>query len=278
MKIPESERLKRSQDVSNMLLPELVPDQLDALGMIFPHDLSHDFDSGQKSLAPGLALLQLLESRSKALANKGGLYHGRGNQEPPHQLELVRDNHARLMSMMSQLLREYPEIEPAHNKLYCFLDSILNISVMMGYYAGSNDALALTDRYTDLGYKKSVVQPQQGGTKKAEKYSCIKELVYMMASEIQQRQLPGKITKEALNTAIYEVIQEFSQQGENKNIPALKSFSCRYPEKKTIKNWLSAKRLSSSSTGSKLTSAQLVKELKSIFPARRIKEIIEQTI
>ncbi|WP_345889206.1 hypothetical protein [Shewanella algae] len=276
MKIPESERLKRTQDVSNMLLPELVPDQLDALDMIFPHDLSHEFYSGQRSSTPGLALIQLLGSRSKALANKGGLYHDRGNtQIQPHQLELVSDNHALLMTMMSQLLREYPETEPAHNKLYCFLDSILNISVMMGYYAGSNDALALTDRYTDLGYKKSVVQPQQGGTKKAEKYSCIKELIYMMASEIQQRQLPGKITKEALNTAIYEVLQEFSQQGENKNIPALKSFSCRYPEKKTIKNWLSAKRLSSSSTGSKLTSAQLVIELKGIFPERRIKEIIE---
>ncbi|MGL5360601.1 MAG: hypothetical protein ACRDBI_12935, partial [Shewanella sp.] len=138
--------------------------------------------------------------------------------------------------------------------------------------AGSNDSLALTNRYTNTGYDTQVIKPQKGGKTKAQKFEQVKALVDEMALHIYQHDDLSNAPKKLLAEAIQKRLADFSAQGNNNTLPALMQFVNRSPEYHTIMNWLKPIRRTKSVTSFKPSLERLSKELNTVFKSQAIKQ------
>lgn len=276
--IPLSDRQARIKDIHKMLLPEMVPDQLMLLGLT-------EADFGPLTLtkvrahpAPGISLLTLLKQRANAVkAAKIALYSTRSSNVRPSQLDLLLDNLTIFEKQKSELLKRLPPGVLANEAAYQLIDRLIETTLQIGYSAGSNDSLALTDRYTDFGYDKKVSVPQSGGNCKASKAKPVKALVYEMANHIYQHNDLLCATKSKLAEAIHSRFVEFSDTAnKNMDIEALQNFPNGAPEHDTIKGWLKQiKKPQSPSKQPKPSLKRLIVELKTAYKPQTMKQALK---
>ncbi|WP_088212308.1 hypothetical protein [Shewanella sp. Shew256] len=236
--MPKNVKKARICDLKNMILPEMAPDQLRILGVKLEDFYPDNLADTQASNAGGIELIKLLERRTNELQRLGSELYVHKNHHSSSQIELVQQNiHVFMTQCMTLLKLASPSI-PESEPYYKIIDRLVETAVYIGYYAGSNDTLALTDRYTDLGFEAYVTRTQAGGQGKASKTICLKELVIEMANCIYLDPDCVAASKENVAEAIYWIIRDFSAKGANKGISALLKFSDRHPEQHTIYNWI----------------------------------------
>ncbi|MDN5369542.1 MAG: hypothetical protein PWP74_850 [Shewanella sp.] len=180
--MPRTVKNARINDLKQMILPEMVPDQLKMLGVTLADFYDDNLADVQASNAGGIELIKLLERRAKQLINSGeGLYTNR-KRTSPTQIEWVIKNIHLLQSIpLSQVA---PTAQPERQHFHNVINQLIETAVYIGYYAGSNDTLALTDRFTDSGYRATVTQTQKGGQAKARPTNALKDLVVEMANHL----------------------------------------------------------------------------------------------
>ncbi|OEG73876.1 hypothetical protein BEL05_15620 [Shewanella colwelliana] len=273
MSLPEKDKQARINDISKMLLPEMVPDQLRLLGLSEADIGLGDLAQTRAQSAAGIELVKLLNKRAQTIKERqSALYASRSTSKHPSQLELVLDNIEIFMqqaSTLTALLSSQPTNEP----IFALVDRLIETSIQIGYSAGSNDSLALTDRYTNSGYKTSVTKPQSGGRAKAKAIDPMKALVCDMACHVYNHQELLSASKDMLAEAIHTRLSGFSNIGTNENIPMLKKFAHGCPEHESIKRWIKViKKNKSLPKPPKPSLDRLVEELKATYKNKAIKK------
>ncbi|MCH1931498.1 hypothetical protein L9G16_15035 [Shewanella sp. A25] len=236
--MPRSVKDARINDLKNMILPEMVPDQLKLLGVTLEDLYPDNFADAQASAVSGLEVLKLIERRTNLLQRKTDGLYATKTQMIPTQLDWIIENTTQLMKACSSLPQLAPPAQPENEPFYRLLDQAIERAIYIGYYAGSNDTLALTDRYTNSGFEASVTRTQAGGKGKAQKTISLKQLVIDMANFIYCDPDCIAAPKKIIAEAIHLIIRNFSKKGNNKEIPSLLKFSDRHPEQHTIDSWL----------------------------------------
>lgn len=273
MSLPETDKKFRINDISKMILPEMVPEQLQLLG-ITKNDISNGcFEEACQKEAPGLEKIKLINERARSIkAKNNDLYAEFSTKEKPSQLCLVIENSDIFMYQAKQLLGLLPNT-PKNEPIYKIVDQLIETATMVGYSTGSNDSFALTDRYTNSGYNTSVTKPQSGGKSKAQKSENVKTLVNEMARHIYQDENLCAAPKKMLAEAIQKRLADFSIQGNNKAIPALLQFTNRTPEYNSIMKWLKPmKQPKNAIPTPKPSLERIIVELKTAFKPQRIKK------
>ncbi|QSX37567.1 hypothetical protein [Shewanella sedimentimangrovi] len=269
--LPRKDKEARIKDIANMILPELVPDQLQLLGIADSDIDITGFAEARNHSTPGMALLQLTKHRADAIIAKGSKLYAPKSQDRESQLDYVNENSNILMRQWARLTHLLTHTSPNNQAILRLIDLIIESSVLAGYYAGSNDMLALTDRYVDSGYNASVAKPQKGGQAKAKVTEPVKILVQDMANFVYQEPNLASTTKATLAEAIVQVLQDFSATGNNKSIPALKKFPNRAPELDTVNKWIkSVVKPSNTSSKPKASLAVVTAKLKAAYTTRQI--------
>jgi hypothetical protein len=239
MNLPKKDKQARVNDIKKMLLPEMVPEQLLLLGLSVTDVCEGSLEHARLSEAPGMATIMLSNSRARVIkSTKAALYAERSSSEKPSSIDLLIENTDRFIHQTASLESLFTAGESSNELIYRYFDRMIETAFHIGYSAGSNDALALTDRYTNSGYQSKVTQPQQGGKSKANAIDPVKNLVCDMANHIYQNQRLSNTPKPMLTEVIYNILRDFSQYADNKNIPSLLKFADRTPEQSTIKAWI----------------------------------------
>lgn len=240
MKIPLKVKMNRVDDIKRILLPEMVSEMLKLVDDTFSEEEQNRLDLIKGSDAPGIGIIKLVGTRANEVRSSGNeLYAERASKHQPSQLGLVIDNTNIFMRQAETLHHQLTAvIKEGGVEALKQVDIIIETVFHIGYYAGSNDSLAITDRYTNAGYTTKVTQPQRGGQSKAKAIDPVKQLVCEMANHIYQNQSLSNTPKLMLGGAIYSLLRGFSQKGDNKNIPSLIKFVSRSPEHATINSWL----------------------------------------
>lgn len=115
---------------------------------------------------------------------------------------------------------------------------------------------------------------KNAATKRTSKYLPVKNLAQKMAEKILSSESEGKITKKNVTQAIHDHIKEFSDLGDNKQLPVLKCFSNRAPSIKTITQWISEIPTKSSMRGHIVSFNKTLELLQQQFPHRKIEIIL----
>ncbi|MBO1270844.1 hypothetical protein J3L11_04165 [Shewanella sp. 4t3-1-2LB] len=236
--IPKKAQENRLEDIHKVLLPELVPDQLKLLGVKEPIHEGTTLHQAQSEQIKGLALVQLLLERMQSIVKSGALYKDRESSAHRCQLKVACDNIDLFWRQLRLLNHRYPEDNEDYQELYGHLDKAFELLIYAGYYAGSNDALAITDRYANAGYKTTVENTLSAGLKKSAKFTPIKNLVIEMAEYLLIRSDSLVVKKSHAMKAIEFILESFSKQPEHKELPALLPYPRRYPSTKTIEKWV----------------------------------------
>lgn len=239
MNIPATVKYSRSSDLTRVLLPEMVTEQLELVGEALSEEIPNQLNFIKDCKNPGMEFLLLIGARAHRLRQSGcELFADRASKRNPSQLGLVIDNTDIFVKQASALLSLLEG--PIAEEVLSQVDRIIETSFYLGYYAGSNDSLAITERYTNLGYAAAVDKPQQGGLAKANAVEPLKILVCDMANHIYGTPNLSNTPKSMLAKAIDAILIDFSKHGDNKNIPSLIKFSARSPEATTLHSWLKA--------------------------------------
>lgn len=276
MSLPEKDKQARINDINKMLLPEMVPDQLRLLGLSEASFGSESLTQTRAQSAAGIEWVKLLNKRAKTIKEReDALYANRSTHNQPSQLDLVLDN-IDIFMQQANALTELLTSQPSHEPIFVLVDRLIETSIQIGYSAGSNDSLALTDRYTNSGYQSSVTKPQCGGKTKAKAIEPMKTLVCDMASHIYVHPNFLSASKDMIAEAIHTRLIEFSKRGTNRSIPTLRKFANGSPEYESIKRWINTvKKPKSSSKPSKPSLNRLVDELEMVYTPKIIKEFLK---
>ncbi|MBB1475853.1 hypothetical protein [Shewanella sp. SG41-3] len=277
MNIPKNVKLTRLNDIKKILLPEMVIEQLKLVDETFSEEIPNQLDRVKNSDFPGIEIVKLIGSRAhKVRASGDELYAERASEHQPSQLGLVVDNTVIFMKQSKALLHRVNATSKEHDpQLLLLIDRVIETAFYLGYYAGSNDSLALTDRYTNTGYITKVTQPQKGGQSKAKATDPLKKLVRDMASSIYENQRLSNTTKLILVEAINYLLADFSQKGDNNQIPSLIKFASRAPEPDTIKAWIKdIKKPNNLAKSPKSTLAEVKTALKSAYTTKKIEKLL----
>lgn len=234
--LPKKELKMRTEDIKYVLIPELIPDQLRLLGITDFDGEGDEFNKARLDSAQGIEWIKLLINRVEKVLQEGGLYKDRETFTQASQLSYVKEALSRFMQQATFLNDYFPIENPANANLYSILDRLTFLALSAGYFAGNNDALAITDRYVNFGYQEKVTKPQSGGHAKSKKTEPIKKLVTKIAEYSFSHESLHKIPKSLLAEAIYELINDFVNK--NHNTAALKTFKNNSPEVSTIDKWL----------------------------------------
>lgn len=274
MKLPKKDKQARTSDIRKMLLPEMVPEQLKLLG-ISEADIGNDnLTKARTHVAPGIESIKLLFRRASAKKeSQNDLYAGRSTSKNPTQLDLVLENINIFEQQRAALLKQLPPNESANELTYEIFDRLIETVLQIGYSTGSNDSLALTDRYTNSGYMNLATKPQSGGDAKAKAIDPMKALVRNMAIHIYQHKDLQCASKDMLAEAIHTRLVEFSDSGDNRNIPILKKFTNSSPKHGSIKCWLKPiTKPKILSKPPKPSLNRLIDELKTVYKSQVIKK------
>jgi len=268
--ITDKEAKEQLSELKKMLLPEMLPDKLKYLNAESPNGINLLVEA-LNSEYPGLNLIDLIQQRiPKALKAGSKLNINDNGINQATQLNGLIQNIDALTHNLKSLTK--PE-----NKDEILVDNIISISIMIGYNAGSHDMKVNVERHANNGFENNVINPHKGGIEKAKKFEPAKKLVQLMATKIILNPKLGKISKPALSTAIHTVLQEFSNEGNNKNIETLKSYTQRCPGQGAIKGWIVKFEQNKDlpSNLKKPSHSKLVELLKIDFPARTIKKFLK---
>lgn len=267
--MPRTVKNARINDLKQMILPEMVPDQLKMLGVTLADFYDDNLADVQASDAGGIELIELLKRRAQQLINSGESLYTNRERTSPTQIEWVIKNiHLIQCIPLSQLA---PDTQPERIHFHNIINQLIETAVYIGYYAGSNDTLALTDRYTNSGYQATVTQTQKGGRAKAQPTNALKDLVIEMANYLYRDPRFISTPKVMVVDAIYEVLQNYSSKGDNKKHPALVKFPNRVPEHNTLNKWLKPITKPANTLKQPRPSISLVKaELSTAFTVQKI--------
>ncbi len=199
MKIPKKDKSQRIQDIKKVLLPELMPDQMHLLGV--EQSIKDSYQKTLTQAAPGMELVKRLNFNANKIQEEGiELYKERKSDSHPTQLQLVINNCDIFMQQAAQLMEQ---LEPEPNEhLLKLVDRLIETALHVGYFAGSNDSFAITDRYVNAGYETKVTKPQNAGLKKSESTNPLKELVKIMTNYIYSNPEIGGNSKPSIAEAI----------------------------------------------------------------------------
>ncbi|MBO1271964.1 hypothetical protein J3L11_09960 [Shewanella sp. 4t3-1-2LB] len=269
--MPRTVKNARINDLKQMILPEMVPDQLKILGVTLAHFYADTLANAQASEAGGIELIKLIERRTNLLLSRGNELYANKSHSSPSQIELVGQNINIFMTQCSALFKFVPPSLHQNEPIYQLIDRLVETAVYIGYYAGSNDTLSLTDRFTDSGYHATVTQTQKGGQAKARPINVLKDLVIEMANHLYLAPRFISTPKVMVVDAIYEVLQNYSSKGDNKKHPALVKFPNRVPEHNTLHKWLKPITKPTNTLKQPRPSISLVKaELSKAFTVQKI--------
>lgn len=236
--LPRTTKNDRINDLKQMILPEMVPEQLRMLDVTLTDFYTDSLANAQASDAGGIELIRLIERRTNLILNRGNELYANKSHLSPSQVELVSQNINVFMTQCQTLSELIPPSAPKNESFYKVIDRLIETALYIGYYAGSNDTLALTDRYTDSGYRATVTQTQKGGQAKAQPTNALKDLVIEMANHLYRDPNLISTPKVTVTKAIYEVLQNYSSKGDNNKHPSLVKFTNRVPECHTLNKWL----------------------------------------
>jgi hypothetical protein len=270
--IPLKDRKSRIDDMSKMILPEMAPDQLQQLRISVKDIVEGNLHDAYQNDAAGIEVIKLIHRRATSLKTKqNDLYADRSSINQPSQLNLALDNCDIFMQLAQLLFSRLPPNDPRNEPIYQLIDKLTLTGIQIGYSTGSNDACALLDRYTDSGYKSKVSTPKKAGDANASKTKNLKHLVILMANYIYQHEDLKAAPKPLLAEAIYTRITNFSKQGNNKNIEALKKFNDRKPAESSITSWLKpVKKPKNLDKLAKPSLLRLMNELELVFKNQKI--------
>lgn len=271
MQLLKRDRQARIDDISKMILPEMVPEQLKLLGLSVADITLGDLNQIQACVAPGIESIKLMHARARQIKEDNcHLYGDRSTTDGPSQLQLVIENCDIFMQQANALSSLIPPEEPSYEPIYKLIDRLVETTLHLAYFADSNDSLALTDRYTNTGYDTKVIKPQKGGKTKAQKTEKVKALVNEMARHIYQHDDLSNTPKKLLAEAIQRRLAEFSAEGNNNTLPALMQFVNRTPEYLSIMKWLKPIKPVKSVNSLKPSLARLSNELNAAFKSQII--------
>ncbi|MGL5390933.1 MAG: hypothetical protein ACRDA8_06030, partial [Shewanella sp.] len=93
MQILKRDKQARIDDISKMILPEMVPDQLQALGLSVADIATGDLEQTQSRVAPGIGCVKLIHARARQIKRRNhDLFGDRSTSGAPSQLQLVIEN------------------------------------------------------------------------------------------------------------------------------------------------------------------------------------------
>jgi hypothetical protein len=277
MNIPLKVKKNRVDDIKRILLPEMVSAQLKLVDETFSEEVPNQLELIKDSNSPGMGIITLVGARANELRASGNeLYADRASDHQPTQVGLVIENTDIFIRQAEDLHYQLTAvIKEAGLEALALADRIIETAFHIGYYAGSNDSLAITDRYTNSGYTAKVTQPQKGGQSKAKAIEPVKKLVHDMASHIYQNQSLSSTPKAMLVEAIDSLLREFSQKGGNNNIPSLIKFASRSPEPQTLMAWVKGiKKPKNLHQPPKPSLAVVMQTLKSTYTMQAIKSAL----
>jgi len=230
--ITDKEAKQQLLELKMMLLPEMVPDKLNYLNAGKP-DGHDDLFRVLESSTSGTDFISLLQKRIEKVQN---FRCNKGEDSSIENTELgnLNDNILIICNQLVQLTSA-PEFNDMSIDI---LEQVITTAITIGYTAGSHDMKVNLERHGEKGYESRVITPQLAGNKKAEQNSPIINLVKEMADFVTSNSKVGKVSKNTLSEAIYDVISIFSNKGQNKKLKALKNFKNNYPEKSTIEDWI----------------------------------------
>ena len=271
--IPDLEKRKRIKDISKVLIPELIPDQLRQLGITEFCGEGDKLSKLVSNAGQGINFINLLLERSQNIAKRGGLYSDIETIEQPSQLSYTICALNLFMKEATLLTLHYPVNDSKNAELYARIDRLTYLAICAGYFSGHNDALAVTDRHTNAGYAEKVLKPQSGGKAKSSKYKSLRDLTIKIANHIYRNESIGKVSKPLLAEAIHTLISDFSSK--NSNIKPLQIFQDGCPEISTIEAWLKPiKKIKKENNLKKPSLNKLIENIKKDFPNKEIKKLL----
>jgi hypothetical protein len=270
--ITDKEAKHQLLELKRMLLPEMVPDKLNYLNVGKP-DGHDDLCRVLKSPTSGTDLISLLQKRIEKVQH---FRCNKGENSSIENTELgnLNDNILIICNQLVQLT-SVPEFNEASIDI---LEQVITTAITIGYTAGSHDMKVNLERHGEKGYESSIITPQLAGNKKAEQNSFTIKLVREMSENVSSNPKIGKVSNKILSEAIYDVISLFSKKGNNKNLKAFKNFKNKYPEQRSIEDWIRGfNRIEDLTSTARSPSILRLKDyLQSEFTHKNIREILKK--
>lgn len=274
MNLPKSEILSQIDDIKRMLLPEMLPYKLHALGIPMPVGENNALYRLHVANYKGLELLRVLEGRiPKCLRNGSPESVVINDVSYQTEISILKDH---LNTIGRQLKELQLSLNPNEGKDFNWnlFYNIIETAILTGYFAGAHDMKTPTERHANSGFIQKVLIPQAGGKKTATRTIPVQNLITAMADFVMMGDIDGKVTKSALVDSIFNTIKDFSKKGNNLDLPALIVFPERFPSSKFINKYLKGYDFSKSKGMSKVSTERLKELIQTKFTTSTIKKYI----